>query len=63
MQKYLGPHLADMLTKDVKHNTSLTEHVAPFLQKVRDDPNLLDGSAAGQALKKRTMISFWRAGT
>jgi multidrug resistance efflux pump len=52
LQKYLGPRLADMLTKDVKHNTSLTEHVAPFLQKVRDDPNLLDGSAAGQALKK-----------
>jgi multidrug resistance efflux pump len=52
LQKYLGTRLAEMLTKDVKHNTSLTEHVTPFLQKVKDDPNLLDGSAAGQELKK-----------
>ncbi len=52
LQKYLGAPLAAMLTKDVKHNTSLTEHVTPFLQKVKDDPNLLEGSAAGQELKK-----------
>jgi len=52
LQKYLGTQLADMLTKDVQHNTSLTDYVTPFLQKVRDDPNLLDGSAAGQELKK-----------
>jgi multidrug efflux pump subunit AcrA (membrane-fusion protein) len=52
LQKYLGTRLAEMLTRDVKHNTRLTEHVAPFLQKVKDDPNLLDGSAAGQELKK-----------
>ena len=52
LQKYLGTQLAEMLTKDVKRNTDLTEHVTPFLQKVKDDPNLLDGSAAGQELKK-----------
>jgi len=52
LQKYLGTRLAEMLTKDVKHNTNVTEHVAPFLRKVRDDPNLLDGSAAGRELKK-----------
>ncbi len=52
LQKYLGTELAEMLTRDVQHNTSVTEHVAPFVQKVRDDPNLVDGSAAAQELKK-----------
>ena len=52
LQKYLGTQLAEMLTRDVQHNTSVTEHVAPFVQKVRDDPNLVDGSAAAQELKK-----------
>ena len=52
LQKYLGTQLADMLTKDVKHNTTLTDYVAPFLERMRGDPNLLDGSASGQELKK-----------
>jgi hypothetical protein len=31
---------------------SLTEIIAPFIEEVRKDPNLLDGSAAGEELKK-----------
>ncbi len=52
LQKYLGRGLAETLTNEVKRNTSVTEYVAPFVQKVSEDPNLLDGSAAGQELKK-----------
>jgi HlyD family secretion protein len=52
LQKYLGTRVAQMLIKDVKRNAELTEYVTPFLQKVRDDPNLLDGSGAGQELKR-----------
>jgi len=52
LQKYLGTRLADMLTKDTKGVSDLADYFAPFLQKVRDDPNLLDGSGAGQELKK-----------
>jgi HlyD family secretion protein len=52
LQKYLGTRLADMSTKDTKGVSDLADYFAPFLQKVRDDPNLLDGSGAGQELKK-----------
>jgi HlyD family secretion protein len=31
---------------------SLTEIIAPFLKEVKNDPNLLEGSAAGEELKK-----------
>jgi len=52
LQKYLGTRLADMLTKDTKGISDLADYFAPFLQQVRNDPNLLDGSGAGQELKK-----------
>jgi HlyD family secretion protein len=52
LQKYLGGPLAMRLTKDVNDIVDLTQHVAPILADVRDDPNLLDGSAAGQELKR-----------
>jgi len=52
LQKYLGAPLALRLTKDVNNVVDLTEHVAPFLVEIRNDPNMLDGSAAGQELKR-----------
>lgn len=52
LQKYLGTESASLLTKDVNAVADLTEHVVPFLQQARDDPNLLDGSAAGQELQR-----------
>ncbi len=42
----------DKPTKDVNETFRLTEIVAPFLEEVRTDPNLLDGSAAGEELKR-----------
>lgn len=52
LQKYLGAPLADGLTRDANDATDLTRHVAPFLAEVAQDPNMLDGSAAGQELKR-----------
>ncbi len=52
LQKYLGGPLAARLTADVNDIVDLTQHVAPIISAVRDDPNLLDGSAAGQELKR-----------
>ncbi len=52
LQRYLGSELAGQLTKDVNDVIDLTEHVAPIIAAVREDPNLLDGSAAGQELKR-----------
>lgn len=52
LQKYLGTQLAGQLTEDVNDVIDLTEHVAPVISAVREDPNLLDGSAAGQQLKQ-----------
>jgi multidrug resistance efflux pump len=37
---------------DVNESFSLTAIIAPFLEEVKNDPNLLDGSAAGEELKK-----------
>jgi len=52
LQKYLGAELAGKLVKDVNEVSNLTEHIAPFLGLVQNDPNLLDGSAAGEELKR-----------
>ncbi len=52
LQKYLGAGLAEKLIKDVNEVPNLTEHIASFLKEVENDPNLLDGSAAGEELKK-----------
>ncbi|MBE0535761.1 MAG: efflux RND transporter periplasmic adaptor subunit [Phycisphaerae bacterium] len=52
LERYLGNELAAQLTQDVAAITNLPEHVAPILRQARTDPNILDGSAAGQELKK-----------
>jgi len=44
--------LATMLTVDVNDVSDLNDHLDPFLERVQNDPNLLDGSAAGQELKR-----------
>lgn len=51
LEKYLGKELAGRLTKNVGKIDDLSEHVKPFLQQIQDDPNLLDGSSAGQQMK------------
>jgi len=52
LQKYLGAELADKLVKGVNEESNLTEHISPFLGEVKTDPNMLDGSAAGEELKR-----------
>ncbi len=52
LQRYLGNELAAQLTEDVSAITNLSEHVAPILRQARNDPNILDGSASGQELKR-----------
>ena len=42
----------DKPINDVNETFRLTEIVAPFIEEVRTDPNLLDGSAAGDELKR-----------
>jgi len=42
----------DKPINDVNETFRLTEIIAPFLGEVRTDPNLLDGSAAGEELKR-----------
>ena len=52
LQKYLGAEIAKKLTKDVNEASNLTEHIAPFIEEVKNDPNLLSGSAAGEEWKR-----------
>jgi HlyD family secretion protein len=52
LQKYLGAELAGKLIADINEVSNLTEHIAPFLEEVQNDPNMLDGSAAGEELKR-----------
>ncbi len=42
----------DKPINDVNETFNLTAIIAPFIEEVRNDPNLLDGSAAGEELKK-----------
>jgi len=42
----------DKPINDVNETFRLTEIIAPFLEEVGNEPNLLDGSAAGEELKK-----------
>ena len=51
LEKYLGKELARQLTENVTAADDLSAHVAPFLLQVRDKPELLEGSSAGQQLK------------
>jgi HlyD family secretion protein len=52
LQKYLGAEMAAKLTEDVNDAVNLSAHVAPFLTEVKQDPNVLAGSAASQELKR-----------
>jgi HlyD family secretion protein len=52
LEKYLGKELAAQLTENIKEVDNLSEHVAPFLMQVKSDPNLLEGSMAGQDMKR-----------
>ncbi len=52
LQKYLGGELADKMVKDVNGASNLSEYLKPFIQMVREDPNILADSAATQQLKK-----------
>jgi multidrug resistance efflux pump len=52
LQRYLGKDLGTQLTEDSNSITNLAEHVAPVLGRAHDDPNVLEGSAAGQELKR-----------
>jgi multidrug resistance efflux pump len=52
LQKYVGAELAEEMVRDVNDAANLTAHVAPFIERVRNEPNLLDGSGAGQSLKR-----------
>ncbi|MDH4202117.1 MAG: HlyD family efflux transporter periplasmic adaptor subunit [Phycisphaerae bacterium] len=52
LEKYLGKELAEQMTAKIGQTEDLSSHVAPFLDRVNNEPNLLDGSLAGQDLKK-----------
>ena len=52
LEKYLGRQLSMQLTENIGQTEDLSEHVAPFLKQVKNDPNLLDGSSSGQELKR-----------
>lgn len=52
MEKYLGKELALRMTDNIGRADDLPKHVAPFLNRIRNEPNLLDGSSAGQELKR-----------
>ena len=51
LEKYLGKELAGQLTENISQADDLSERVKPFLLQVKNEPNLLDGSSAGQDLK------------
>ena len=52
LEKYMGKVLARQLTENITEVDNLSEHVVPLLGQVREDPNLLEGSSAGQELKR-----------
>lgn len=52
LQRYLGTELAAQLTADSNSITNLTDRVAPVLFQARTDPNVLEGSEAGQEFKR-----------
>jgi HlyD family secretion protein len=51
LQKYLGAELAQNLTEDVNESSNLSEHIAPLVEKVSNDPNLLLGTKSWQDIK------------
>jgi HlyD family secretion protein len=51
LQKYLGAELAEKLTKDMNESSNLSEYIAPLVEKVRNDPNILIGTKSWQDIK------------
>jgi HlyD family secretion protein len=52
LQKYLGAKLAEDLTKDVNESVvNLSAFIAPFVEKVKEDPNILAGTKSWQEMK------------
>lgn len=52
LEKYLGDEIAEQLIRDVNGASNLSEYIAPIIAQVREDPNVLMGSAASQQLKQ-----------
>jgi multidrug resistance efflux pump len=52
LQKYVGEEIASQMVDGISEMANLSAHVAPFIEAIRNDPNLIDGSAAGQSLKR-----------
>jgi HlyD family secretion protein len=53
LQKYMGEDLANRLVKDVNAaELNLTKYLEPFMLEVKNDPNILAGSSAGQTMKQ-----------
>jgi HlyD family secretion protein len=52
LQKYLGSELANKMIADINDASNLSQYLAPFIEKVREDPNLLVGSGASQDMKQ-----------
>jgi len=52
LQKYLGAELAEKLTNDVNEALNPSAHIAPFIEKVEKDPNLLAGTKSWQDIKE-----------
>lgn len=51
LEKYLGKELAQKMVSNIGQAEDLGDHVAPFLVRIKNEPNLLEGSSAGQELK------------
>lgn len=52
LQKYMGAELAEKLTLDINESSNLTERITPLIEEIKNDPNLLAGSSAGQDMKR-----------
>ncbi len=52
LQKYMGAELAERLTHDINETSNLTGRIIPLIEEIKNDPNLLAGSSAGQDLKR-----------
>ncbi len=53
LQKFMGEKLAsEIVIKDLNSIPNLTEYIAPFVDKVRRDPNILAGTSAAQRMKE-----------
>jgi HlyD family secretion protein len=51
LQKYLGAELAQKLTGDVNESSNLSVQIAPLIENVNNDPNVLAGTKSWQDIK------------